>query len=279
MVRMSVVLRVRAHGVGQAVGEHLAVVQHGDAVGEREDDVHVVLDDEHRDLARQGGEQARHPLRLLRRHPRRGLIEQEQLRGGRQRHADLELPLLAVRQPARLLAETAGQAHRLRHLARRAQGGGEPVDGAEGVPRAALARRRRQSQVLQHRQAREEIRALEGARDPAARDVVRGQPGERSAVEHDAARARRQVAGDEVEDRRLAGAVGPDERAALARRHLERHAVDGAERAEIAGEALDGQQAHARSPMRPRSAPTIPPGAKSTNTMKVRPRMSIHRSV
>ena len=36
---------------------------------------------------------------------------------------------------------------------------------------------------------------------------------------------------------------------------------------------------HARRPIRPRSAPTIPPGASSTKRMKVTPRMSIQRSV
>ncbi len=36
---------------------------------------------------------------------------------------------------------------------------------------------------------------------------------------------------------------------------------------------------HARRPTRPRSAPTMPPGAKSTKRMNVAPRISIQRSV
>ena len=48
-----------------------------------------------------------------------------------------------------------------------------------------------------------------------ARDVV--------AVEQDASRGRRQNAADQIDDRRLAGAVRPDERMTRALRELERH--------------------------------------------------------
>ena len=57
---------------------------------------------------------------------------------------------------------------------------------------------------------------------------------------------------------------------------------DRRERAEaFAGpvERKEGRGRHDRSPIRPRSAPTIPPGAKRTKRMKVTPRISIQRSV
>ena len=40
--------------VERPLGQHLAVVEHGDALGQRADHVHIVLDDQQRDLARQG---------------------------------------------------------------------------------------------------------------------------------------------------------------------------------------------------------------------------------
>ena len=48
-----------------------------------------------------------------------------------------------------------------------------------------------------------------------------GRPVMSCAVEEHAARGRRQLARDQLEERGLAGAVGPDDRAQLARLHLE----------------------------------------------------------
>src|SRR5437763_1756631 len=48
-------------------------------------------------------------------------------------------------------------------------------------------------------------------------------------------------AGDQIEERRLAGAVGSDQSAALARAHGELHGVHGAEPAEGLGDALEAE--------------------------------------
>ena len=85
------------------------------------------------------------------------------------------------------------------------------------------------------------------------------------AVEHDRAVVGGQEAGDEVEQRRLAGAVGPDEPEDLARvRASKRDVVDGGDAAEALGDAADlehdgvasaGRSTGRRTVRRRRSAP------------------------
>ncbi len=54
-----------------------------------------------------------------------------------------------------------------------------------------------------------------------------------------------EIAGDELEERRLAGAVGPEDRGAPLRRDLERQAVEDARLAAIDGGVLDLEQRRA----------------------------------
>ena len=115
------------------------------------------------------------------------LVEQQQLRVERQRARDLEQPLLAVRQVARLLVREVGQAD-------------EAAAGPARAPRAAralapVARRvhghveqvaakvwcRPTMHVLQRRHLAEQLHVLEGARDARQRDVRRRAPDQRCA--------------------------------------------------------------------------------------------------
>ena len=73
---------------------------HGHPVGDGEHEIHVVLDQQHRMLARQALEQGGHALRFLRAHAGQRLVEQQDLGVAGERHGDLELALLAVRQRA-----------------------------------------------------------------------------------------------------------------------------------------------------------------------------------
>src|SRR5204863_3198196 len=75
---------------------------------------------------------------------------------------------------------------------------------------------------------------LEGAPHAEAEHSVRGLPVEPAAVQPDAARGEGQGAGDQVEQRRLAGAVGPDQPRDAARGHPEGDTVHG----DVAAEAL-----------------------------------------
>ena len=88
------------------------------------------------------------------------------------------------------------------HRTRREPGGDEAL--------ARLARRHHH-QVLERRHVGEFVRDLEGAQHTAVKQLVRLQTSDIFAVEDDLAAVGRDVAGDEVEQRRLAGTVRPDE--------------------------------------------------------------------
>src|SRR5207244_25538 len=93
-------------------------------------------------------------------------------------------------------------------------------------------------------------------------------PGDVVAVEDHAALVGAIVAGDHVEERGLAGAVGPDDAEQVAGPHLHAHLAHGGEAAEALGDALEAQQgrrAHAwararrarRRPATPDGPPTV----------------------
>ncbi len=86
---------------------HAPFVQHGDALGDGTNEIHVVLDHHHGVLARERQQQLGGALDLLRRHAGDRLVDQQQLRLLHQQHADFEPLLLAVRErffPARRAA-------------------------------------------------------------------------------------------------------------------------------------------------------------------------------
>ena len=136
--------------------------------------------------------------------------------------------------------EPVREAHHLGHVARPVERSAPALDAPQQVPRPGRAGRRGQPQVLPHRELREQVVALERAGDAAPGHRVRAQALDRRALEPDAAAGRRELSGDDVEERGLARAVGADDGAALARRHLERHVIERAQRSEGAGQRLDG---------------------------------------
>ena len=70
------------------------------------------------------------------------------------------------------------------------------------------------------------------------------EPGDVDALEEDAALVRRIDAVDDVEQRGLAGAVGPDDGEQLAAVDLEADAVDGHQAAEALGHVLEDEEGH-----------------------------------
>src|SRR5260221_2335518 len=84
--------------VGAALDQHLSLHQHRDAIGEAEHQIHVVLDDEDRDIAGQRTEDFEDAAGILRRHARRRLVEQQDARVESQRDGDLHKALPFVRQ-------------------------------------------------------------------------------------------------------------------------------------------------------------------------------------
>jgi hypothetical protein len=141
----------------------------------------------------------------------RGLVHEHELRLGRERAGDAEPPLVAVRERRR----------------GRVRVGGKPEDAEEVVcPLRGGARRRADAQrgdldVLAHRQVAERVRVLEGAREPRAAATVRRPARDVAAVQLDGSARRPVEARQHVHERRLAGAVRPDQPDDLAAPQLE----------------------------------------------------------
>jgi len=96
----------------------------------------------------------------------------------------------------------------------------------------ALLVKRADDDVVEHRKSGERLDELEGAADARGADLVGTKALDRLSIEKNLARIRREHAGDHVEDRGLARAVGPDQPVDAALRHLERGLADGLQSAE-----------------------------------------------
>src|SRR5690606_34962626 len=96
--------------------------------------------------------------------------------------------------------------------------GTHPADGADQAVAHAVPRHDADAKVLEDGQAMENIGDLERAREAEPVDLVRRKAGNPRSPQSDLARSRREHAGDDVEQRRLAGAVRADEGVPLARR-------------------------------------------------------------
>ena len=83
---------------------------------------------------------------------------------------------------------------------------------------------------------------------------------------------RPQLAADQIDEARLAGAVRTDDDVAFARLDREADAVGDDKAAERAVEPIGAQQAHARALVRSwRNVPQMPPGKNITQAMKMTP--------
>src|SRR5581483_5373663 len=115
-----------------------------------------------------------------------------------------------------------------------------------------------------------------GPGDPPPPDPVRRQTVQPLAVEPDRAGIGREVPGEEVEQRGLAGPVRPDQGPALARSEAQVDAVDGADPAERLPEPDDLQHrrsGHAGVSVAPRrQLPSSPRGNATTSTVRIAPR-------
>src|SRR5439155_16181853 len=103
-------------------------------------------------------------------------------------------------------------------------------------------------EVVGNGHMREELDALEDARDPEPRDLVRPQSPQIAALETHRAGPRPIDAVQAVEDRRLAGAVRTDDREQLAVVRVERDAVERDEAAEGERQFANLEQRHLAEP-------------------------------
>ena len=111
--------------------------------------------------------------------------------------------------------------------------------GAQEVEPAARHAAHGKEEIVPHREIAEQQRRLIGAPEPHADAVVGRHQGHVLAKEAHAAGRRREVAGDDVEQGRLAGTIGPDHGPPFPGRHREGDVVDGAQRSERPGDALE----------------------------------------
>ena len=126
--------------------------------------------------------------------------------------------------------------------------------------------------VLQNAQSLEGPHDLEGPADACVAHAIGPQAGDLPSVEPHRAGARRMDAGDHVEDRGLARAVGTDQRVDRAGRHGEADVVHGAQAAEGLAQAVDleARAAHLR-PIRAASHGHTPAGRYITMASRARP--------
>jgi hypothetical protein len=95
---------IRCDRLRLALGQQLPPNQHRNTASEIEHKVHVVLDQEDRDVGWQSGEGGEDVLPLFLRHAGGGFVQQQHLRARRKREGDLQESLLTVRElPGRLV--------------------------------------------------------------------------------------------------------------------------------------------------------------------------------
>src|SRR3990167_5163266 len=185
-----------------ALGDQLAVVQHHDPVGQVDHGPHDVLDEEDGGAPPADLPHERERLADLRgRQARQDLVQEDEPgpRGQRARELE-ELALMQVQR---------------RRQRRGAVGEPDEVEPTAGLPlglatvEGRAAEHAGEGDVIENRQARERPRDLIRASDAEPGDAMAGLVGEVPPVEEDAARVGTVIAADDVDERRLAGAVGP----------------------------------------------------------------------
>src|SRR5215468_1019907 len=268
---------VRGDLPGRPLHQHAAADHHNDAAREAEHYVHVVLDEEHRDVARETGDRDEERRALVARHTRCRLVEQQHFRPRRERERDLEQPLLAVRElPGRPVA-IRGEPERAEDPVRLVDRVAIRRQTAPPRRRVAVALADRQRHRLERVQPGEQRVDLERAREPALHSRRRRGAGDLLAAEEDLAAVRPQHAGHEVDERGLPGAVRADERVARADRHREIDAARDDERAEALVEAPRRERRRRHAAPRRHDAPSraspprMPFGSSKTTTTSSSP--------
>ena len=238
----------------RAFDDHLAEMQERDPVREAERHVHVVLDHHGRDLPRDLRQQATDVEALLRRQAGEGLVEEQHLRVLRQRHGDLDPAPLAVgrlgQRPVLGVVEADPGERRLGPLDEI----GAARERRERVPARRRQSEQRQRHVAQDRVHREQGDDLVGPRQPEMGPQPARSPRDVSAEQVDAAARGSELAGDEVEQRRLAGAVRADDQAPLSRLDVEVDVAGDLETSEGLAQVPQDKGAHRESPAVDRAA-------------------------
>src|SRR6266849_5647814 len=224
---------------GRALGQLLAVVEDEDRLAEPHDDLHVVLHEEHglapvaqlphgvQELVEQGAVD-----------PRRRLVEQDEIRVGHEHADELHQLLLAVGEIARVFPGEALELDEAEELLGAGAGLGIVIGGDD-------------QEILERRQIGKDPDDLERAADALVKDLMRLEPVDPAPLAADLALVARLDAGDAVEQRGLARAIGPDQAVDAAGLEAERYAIHGGDAAKALEDTVhleDGR--HQRSACR-----------------------------
>src|SRR3954453_185562 len=245
----------------RTLGDHFAVVEDRDPVADAHDDAHVMFDEQDRQahLRPELPDEVGHLARLAVVHAGRRFVQEEELRTGRQCARDLQPTLVAIGQvpcpPLRSLVEIdhLEQVHRFRDrsllLAEHLRGSEDRIP-----PMAAEVDVEADPDVVQDGHGAKEPDVLEGTPDAhrghfvwlLGAHLAPGFGRERLTVEGDVAGGRDVVAGDHVEEGRLAGPVRADERHDRSTRDIEVDVVDGRQTAELLRPPARADEGHRR---------------------------------
>src|SRR5664279_5212129 len=122
------------------------------------------------------------------------------------------------------------------------------LDIGDWVPARRRQAEQRQRDIMDNRVARKQRDDLIGARHAEVRAPTARRAGDVLAEQPDRAAVGRDLAGDQVEQRGLAGAIGADDQPPLARLNIEIDAAGDMQPAEGFGEACDGEGGHGGGP-------------------------------
>ncbi len=243
-------LRVGADLLRRSLREDRAPHQHGDALREAKHQVHVVVDDQHADVLGQRRHGVEDDVAFGRGYAGGGLVEQQHFRLEPERDRQLDQALTAIgqfgnavrgvvgelegiEQRHRLLDHVLARARRPQHAGRRPQPFGD-----------------RDVDIVEHREPAEQAVDLEGAGDAALDPVGLRHLGDVEALEQHMSLGRPQQAGQQVDQRGLAGAVGADQGMPRAGLELEVDVARGGERAEVDAQAAGFEQRRAHGDAR-----------------------------
>jgi len=178
-----------------------------------------VLDHQNGKIRRQIGNRLLDARRIALRHAGGGLVEQQDPGFERKRKREFQQSLLAVGDLADAAAGKLGDAEpgkQRMHLIHHVRHGAVAGEHAAGP---ALALQDGERDMFLRRHLGEEPRHLEGPHEAAAHALRRPEAGDILVAERDRAGIRQEIAGDEVDEGRLAGAVRADQRNPVARCH------------------------------------------------------------
>src|SRR5882672_9351143 len=266
---------VLADLIGRALDEHFALHQHGDALRKSEHEIHVVLDDEDRDLPGQLVEHLQDTVRFQRRHARGRFIEEQHPRLQAQGDRDLDQALLAVGQVENALSGISGEPESREQLQAFVTNVGVRARCAQHLRGHATALGHCERDVVEHGETAEKRVDLERPTQPALDAIGLTQSGDVLSAENDPAGGGRQHPGEHVDEGGFPGAVRTNQRMARPRFEAEIDLVRDRERAERFAQGARFQcdvQAFLRSlESRASTIPRTPPRANMTTSTSIVP--------